>query len=58
MEAGGSDVIDVRGFGLTFSSLQQYLIQAGNDTVLNFGGDVMTLRNVLASQLQASDFQF
>jgi hypothetical protein len=43
--AGGTDVIDLQGFGLNFTSLQAYLSDAGGN-------------GVTKGQLQASDFVF
>ena len=55
--AGGSDLVDLRGFGLTFTKLiNTYTAQAGADAVITLGGDVLTLHNVQVGSLQASDF--
>jgi Ca2+-binding RTX toxin-like protein len=55
--AGGSDVIDLRGYGLTFANLiNTYTNQIGTDAVITLGGDTLTLHNVQKSGPQASDF--
>jgi hypothetical protein len=56
--AGGADVIDLQGYGLTFASrLSSFTRQVGTDAVIDFkNGDILTLHNVQVSGLQASDF--
>jgi hypothetical protein len=56
--AGGTDVIDLQSFGVTFANLMNlYTKQAGTDCVIDFkNGDVLTLHDVQKSGLQASDF--
>ena len=55
--AGGSDIVDLQGFGITtFGQLQSFMAQNGANVVINLGGDVLTLSNVVLSQLQAGDF--
>jgi len=60
--AGAGDVIRLVGFGSGFDSFAEVLAAAtdnGVDTTITFGGgDVIILRNVLASQLAADDFTF
>ena len=55
---GGSDVVDLRAFGLaSYAQLQQYMSQAGADVAITLSGeDVLTLRNVSLDWLQAGDF--
>jgi Ca2+-binding RTX toxin-like protein len=56
--AGGSDVINLQGYGLTFANLiNLYTKQVGTDCVIDFkNGDVLTLHDVQKSGLQAGDF--
>ena len=55
--AGGSDIVDLQGFGITtFGQLGAFMAQNGADVVITLGGDVLTLSNVVLSQLQAGDF--
>jgi Ca2+-binding RTX toxin-like protein len=58
--AGGSDVIDLQGYGLTFAGLiNTFTTQVGTDCTIDFkNGDILTLHNVQKSGLQASDFHF
>ena len=55
---GGSDVVDLRAFGLaSYAQLQQYMSQAGADVAITLSGeDVLTLRNVSLDWLHAGDF--
>jgi Peptidase M10 serralysin C terminal/Metallo-peptidase family M12B Reprolysin-like len=57
---GGSDQIDLRGYGLTFAGLiNSYTTQLGSDCVIDFrNGDVLTLHGVQKSSLGSSDFLF
>ena len=57
--AGGTDVIDVNGFGLTFTTLQQYLADvSGNCVIMLDAATILTIEGVTKAQLQASDFVF
>ncbi len=60
--AGVGDVIRLIGFGTAFDSFAEVLAAATDDgvnTTINFGaGDVLILRGVLVSQLNADDFIF
>jgi Ca2+-binding RTX toxin-like protein len=58
--AGGSDVIDLQGYGLSFASLMNnFTAQVGTDCMIDFkNGDILTLHNVQKSGLQATDFHF
>ena len=46
---GGTDVIDIQGFGLaSFAALAPFMAQSGSDTVITLNGaDILTIRNVL-----------
>jgi len=55
--AGGSDIVDLQGYGITsFSQLQSYMAQSGADVVISLGADALTLANIMLSQLQPGDF--
>jgi hypothetical protein len=56
--AGGTDVIDLQGYGLSFATLiNNFTTQVGSDCVIDFkNGDILTLHNAQKSGLQASDF--
>ena len=57
--AGGTDVIDLNGFGLNFSTLQPYLANvAGNVVIALDAATVLTITGVTIAQLQESDFVF
>ena len=57
---GGTDIVDIQGFGLAdFAALLPFMSQSGADTVITLNGaDILTIRNVLPSELLATDFQF
>ena len=56
---GGTDVVDIQGFGLAnFAALQPFMSQSGSDTLINLGADVLRIRNVLPGELLATDFNF
>ena len=57
--AGGTDVVSIQVFGVTtFAQLQGLMTQSGADTVITFNTpDILTIRNVLPGQWQATDFQ-
>jgi len=52
----GHDLIDLQGRGLNFAALT--INQVGADTQLLFGGDEITLKNVLVGNVNAADFLF
>ena len=56
---GGTDIVNIQGFGLAdFAALQPFMSQSGADTVITLNGaDILTIRNVLPSELLATDFQ-
>jgi ELWxxDGT repeat protein len=56
--AGGTDVIDLKGFGLAnFAAVQALLTDSGPNAVLTINAvTVLTIDGVLKAQLQASDF--
>jgi hypothetical protein len=58
--AGGTDVIDLQGYGLNFASLiNTFTTQVGTDCTIDFkNGDILTLHNVQKSGLQVPDFHF
>src|SRR5262249_51244915 len=57
--AGGTDVIDLNGFGLNFASLQPFLSTVGGNAVITINAaTVLTIVGVTSAQLQASDFLF
>lgn len=57
--AGGTDIIDLNGYGLTFASLGGFMSQNGANTVIDIlNGDILTLINIQKANLQASDFHF
>ncbi len=60
--AGVADVIRLIGFGAAFNTFAEVLAAAtdnGLHTTIDFGGgDMLVLRNVLVSQLNADDFTF
>jgi Ca2+-binding RTX toxin-like protein len=57
--AGGSDVINLNGFGLTFSSIQPFLSDSGGNCVLTINAaTILTINSVTKAQLLASDFVF
>ena len=57
--AGGTDVIDVNGFGLNFTTLQQYLADVSGNCVITLdAATILTIEGVTKAQLQASDFVF
>jgi hypothetical protein len=57
--AGGSDVIDLNGFGLSFSSLQGYTANVDGNVVITLdAATFLTINGVTTAQLQASDFIF
>ncbi len=60
--AATDDVIRLVGFGAAFDSFAEVLASATDDgvsTTINFGGgDMLIIKNVLVSQLDASDFEF
>lgn len=59
---GSEDAVLVVGFGASFDSFAEILAAAtddGVDTTIDFGnGDVLIIRNVVASQLAPEDFHF
>ena len=58
--AAGTDVINIRGFGLAnFAALQPFISQSGADTVITLNGsDILTLKNINSGTLVDDDFQF
>ncbi|MCP3054989.1 S8 family serine peptidase [Aurantimonas marianensis] len=54
--AGGQDLIDLSGRGLTFADIA--VNQYGTVTYLTFGGDTVILSGVNAVDITASDFDF
>jgi hypothetical protein len=56
--SGGTDIIDIRGFGVTtFAGLQALMTTVSGNTVITFNGsDVLTVNGVTAGQFQAADF--
>ena len=55
--AGGSDVVDLNGFGLSFSSLQGYMADVGGDVVITLDtATILTIDGISKGQLQANDF--
>jgi hypothetical protein len=58
-DAGGTDVIDVNGFGLNFTTIQAFMADAGGNCVITLNGaDVLTVIGVTKAQFLASDFIF
>src|SRR5262245_19817500 len=55
--AGGSDLIDLTGFGLSFNSLQ-FSNSGGNCVISINASTVLTINGVSSGQLQPSDFVF
>ena len=54
---GGTDTIDLQGFGLTYSALMNsYAVNSGNDVVLHLGSDVLTIHDIHTAQLASADF--
>ena len=53
-----SDVIDVSAFFSNFAALQAAMVQHNADAVIQLGSGTLTLENLYASSLQASDFSF
>lgn len=52
-----TDVIDLRGFGLTYTNLiNTYAFDTGGNVVLRFGLDVLTIAGVTKAQLTEGDF--
>jgi hypothetical protein len=59
--AGSGDLIDLAGYpGMgTFSDVMDHAAQIGANTVITFGnGDVLTLNNVVRTNLVAGDFRY
>jgi len=58
-QTGGTDMVSIQGFGVTtFAQLQTLMTQSGVDTVITFDtADILTIRNVLPGEWQATDFQ-
>ena len=57
--AGGTDVLDVNGFGLDFTTLQAFMADVGGNCVFTLNGaDILTVNGVLKAQFLASDFIF
>lgn len=58
--AGGTDVVNLRGFGLSsLADLMPYLAQDGSDVVLTLNSaDAIVFRNTLLGQFHANDFDF
>ena len=57
--AGGSDVVDLNGFGLNFSSLQGYMADIGGNCVITLdAATTLTIDGISKGQLLASDFLF
>lgn len=55
--AGATDVIDMRGFGLTYSNLiNNYTSDISGGVFVNLGGDDLTLYGVTKAQLTSGDF--
>jgi Ca2+-binding RTX toxin-like protein len=55
--AGGQDLIDISGLGITSATFGSVLIsQAGLNTVINIGGELITLTGVSAATVDISDF--
>jgi Ca2+-binding RTX toxin-like protein len=56
---GGTDVIDLNGFGLNFTTLQPFLSDSGGNCVLTINAaTILTINSVTKAQLLASDFVF
>jgi Ca2+-binding RTX toxin-like protein len=56
---GSTDVIDLNGFGLNFTSLQSYPPTSGGNAVTTINAaTVLTIFGVTSAQLQANDFIF
>ena len=57
--AGGSDVVDLNGFGLNFSSLQGYMADVGGNCVITLdAATILTIDGISKGHLQANDFLF
>jgi hypothetical protein len=57
--AGGTDVVDLNGFGLSFATLAPFLSTvSGNAVITVNAATVLTINGVTSAQLQASDFVF
>jgi Ca2+-binding RTX toxin-like protein len=57
-QAGGTDIIDLNGFGLNFASLQHYLVDGPNVMIRIDAATILTINGVTIPQLQARDFIF
>ena len=57
--AGGTDVLDVNGFGLNFTTIQPFMADVGGNCVITLNGvDILTVIGVTKAQFLASDFIF
>ena len=56
--AGGTDVIDLNGFGVNFTTLQGFMADVGGNCVFTLGADILTVSGVLKAQFLATDFIF
>ena len=57
--AGGTDVIDVNGFGLNFTTLQPFMADVGGNCVITLdAATVLTVIGVTKAQFLATDFIF
>ena len=55
--AGGTDVIDLNGFGLNFTTLQSFMSDVGGNCVIVLNGvDILTVNGTLKAQFLATDF--
>ena len=58
-DAGGTDVIDVNGFGLNFTTLQPFMADVGGNCVITLdAATILTVIGVTKAQFLASDFIF
>jgi Ca2+-binding RTX toxin-like protein len=56
---GGTDVIDLNGFGLNFTTLQPFMADASGNCVITINAaTILTINGVTKAQLLASDFVF
>src|SRR5262245_17306716 len=54
--AGGSDVVDMKGFGLTFGALRRLMSPSSADVKITINAlTVLTIQNVTTAQLAAND---
>ena len=56
---GGTDVLDVNGFGLNFTTIQTFMADVGGNCVFTLNGaDILTVNGVLKAEFLATDFIF